>query len=361
MKYYKKFTCIVFAFLSLFLSQLCYALGTGFDVHQESRVISDTSQINLGMINQQSDQPWVVAIIEPSSNSGRLEGFEKDPKNGNLIRNPDIDVGQILDGSVIVSETLTKDPFKSTWDYKLKKSGRFNGMLVGLPIGAFDLFTPFERKNTIICRVREVNRDGNAAQQENYIPFSPLYVIPNEWRNFVLPALKIRQEKAAPFDLTDNQSRQQLQDLINSDNPFISIEAYGTLVSLGLSDQKFFEGALLRSSNYKQSILVCISLLFGQEKDFLMFSNVINKFIEMAKNSSELKQIALGVYAARIAPQRSNLQLSQQTSMLLQKIFEQQKMLGEHSVNNDQLSLILRWSGTDKSSPLRPIISPTPK
>ncbi|MDQ3814355.1 MAG: hypothetical protein M3347_10440 [Armatimonadota bacterium] len=323
-----------------------------------TRMIYDGAALQFETLNE-PNSTWVVAEITPSPTSGQTKGMTKDPQTGQLTQTPGSRIVRVLDGSIKVVVTLVGSPQKDVWNYKFEKPSFIAAGLVGTPINSQDKYLPFFCHSTVICRLnKEATTDpDNPTESE----FFPLYVIPSEWQQSVMPAFQFYQTNSKLFQVaTAAQHHEQLLKLIEEENPFLAIAAWRTLVQAHRIEESLIQGPLARSIGFKQAVLTYVLLTHSAKDAQSKLTEQISRIVENADNSAQLEGLAWGTQVALGAGVKGTTRSEQyavisttmqQRFVLLTKMQKRQLSFGTRSPADEHLFSIFRRARVPKEKP----------
>lgn len=220
---------------------------------QATSEVRDVATLNFADLSGKTDATWIVAQIQPGPFSGSrvIKGFYQDADSGKFVQvSGGRDVIRV-NGTFRVLAALMGKPEKRDYAYQWE----FPHNVSSRPNKANSV-KPFELFISGGIAVFPLPQDlHNSAQA------LPIYSVPAQWQEFVLPAWQYYQANSALFEQRNAmQNRDQLQQLLEHNNPLLAVAACRTLSQSRLLDQDFINGSLLQTTQLRQAVFTFVLL-----------------------------------------------------------------------------------------------------
>jgi hypothetical protein len=196
--------------------------------------------------------------------------------------------------------------------------------------------------------------------------FNPVYLIPDDWHDFVSPALEYYWKNTNLFDTRVSageenalaKNRVQLVTLLRNDNPFIAIQAAKTIRYTFGFDGSFVHEQLEQSTGFQQSVFTYLLLKEAanpKSREALTAFQRLETLVDNADNAALLKWVALGAYTApgvvvkfsRIKPEDLS-PIQKQSLILLEKIDKRQALIATKTAEDEYIDTLLKMAGLRK-------------
>ena len=331
------------------------------NVERDTRIVSDTGSLDIVAISAQSDQTWIVAEIIPDAKDGRFEGVRRDAATGIYTQIPGQLIAQVHEGTIKFVEPIVGIPAQQTWSYEWQlPAGIYQQYLVS-DSGTADPYLAFYGNNMIVCRIN--NSLPTTAVNLFGSKFYPLYLIPAQWKAYIIPALSYFRDNSEMFQSRNAaKNTDRLWKLTADVNPIIAIQALRVLFQgsqmNGLRLSKLLTGA----TGLKQAIFTFevmglkpqqpLPLPYQTISSFAIQQVVIdtiNEITQKAGSSTELEGLAWGIWAAEAAPttrrgkdNTAKIARVELLESLLAGIQKKQNILHTHTEEDARLNTWLR-------------------
>ena len=300
------------------------------DLPRDSRIAHDAAFLHL---HEMVDQRWMLSQIDQAS----IKAY-------GLIRGPK--PGTEKEGLKKISQA----PVVFILQGDFRKHIRLNGELVvisnyywEMPLGTFSSvgssedtqrYSAFSSGGTVIFHYNE--------EAKNAAKFNPVYLIPDEWANFVLPAFKFQQANQALFDETKVAANlKPLTVLLSDANPFNAIAAARVLGPQRGLDAAFVSSSLDSSTGYTQAIFAYLTFKNAHPLRQEAIDNALGQVIDKASSAATLKWITLGLTTAQNDDAQSYFTLKDCAKILLLRVDKRQKMLNTKTPDDDYVNELL--------------------
>ncbi|MEO6908309.1 MAG: hypothetical protein ABI210_10510 [Abditibacteriaceae bacterium] len=254
--------------------------------------VHDMAKLDFAAMTQKDDTLWIEAMIKPNKWSGAVKIGRSylDADTGKVVKNPNGHDVIRVNGTFHILAVLTGKPEKVDytyqWEFPFSWASRRNSPDPAAP------FKVFIDGGSAIFPITNDLKDPKKVL--------PIYPIPAEWQEFVVPAWKYYQENSAIFQPPDAAKNQvKLRQLLEQDNPFIAIAACCTLANEHLLDKAFAEGPLKNATELRQAVFTFLFL--GQSpvkaedgKSIQGSVEAINQLIDESNSASKLRGVAVG-------------------------------------------------------------------
>lgn len=273
------------------------AAEPSFDLDHAQRLVDDVLALHLEPLGSRPNETWVFVRIQPTATSGKhYEGVITDPVTGYMTAQPGEQVALIHDGAIEVISPLIGIPQQTVASYKWKQPAAG-----GYAIGAHEVYLPFRQPSIAICQINE--------QAQDITKYHPLFLIPDDWQQYVLPAFHYCQTKPDIFSIYETEDnlemRQQLLQPVEirrlaDPNPLIAIEMYRAFlqkyseVKLPVEKARLLQTMAAQPDVIRQAALSALLLQWCQPAARPALQADFQKFISAANTSDQLEGIALG-------------------------------------------------------------------
>ncbi|MEO6908310.1 MAG: hypothetical protein ABI210_10515 [Abditibacteriaceae bacterium] len=279
----------------------------GASTESERRYVSAFLTMRFDNIAQEPEDTWIIAEIDPSSNSGSLEGLVKNPDTNQLEAASGRKVSKVYDGELKSLYLLKGIENKQSWQYKFNKPALVSGKYLGFLAGPLDQYYPFSEKRLVVCRI---NSKLNGLDQ-----FAPIFMIPQDWQDSLVAAWKYYQQNQTIFQSDKiGSNKEVLRKLLNNENPILVIMAARALAHKNLLDETFIKTTFNQSTGVTRAVFTSLLLLklsndeannksYNEDLDSLLLA------IKSTPNWAALRYTALGVLALQDNGEKVNTRL----------------------------------------------------
>lgn len=292
--------------------------------------MQNTASLSFGI---EANKNWVFATVQPDKNSpeNKIEGLYIDGSTGRIVKAPgskDIHAVHGTVNTLALLGTLSKPPTRYQWDFPES----FNGFSSHNQSEDRLRFSPFYHVGgTIIFRYNE--------EAKNAAKFNPVYLVPDEWAKFVVPAFKFQQANQALFDETKVAANfKPLTALLSDANPFNAIAAARVLAPQRGLDTAFVSSNLASSTGYTQAIFAYLTFKNAHQLRQEAIDNALGQVIDKAPSAATLKWITLGMTTAVNDDANSYFALKDRAKTLLLRVDKRQKTLSTKTPDDDYVN-----------------------
>jgi len=301
--------------------------------NRDDRLVHNTASLSFGI---EANENWIFATVQPDKNSpeNKIEGLYIDGITGRMVKAPgskDIHAVHGTVNTLALLGTLSKPPTRYRWDFPELFNGfsSHNQSEDRLPFSPF-----YYRGGTVIFRYNE--------KAEGAAKFNPVYLIPDEWANSVVPAFKFQQANQALFDETKVAANfKPLTALLSDANPFNAIAAARILAPQRGLDTTFILSNLASSTGYTQAIFAYLTFKNAHQLRQEAIDNALGRVIDKASSAATLKWITLGMTTALHDDANSYFALKDRTKTLLLRVDKRQKTLDTKTPDDDYVNELL--------------------
>ena len=298
-----------------------YSTGSIRDDTTEFLKVFDVQSLEFERIVKEQNEVWVLAEVEPSPKSDRLEGLTVDPVSHKSSVVPGQKPVTVFDGSLHVRAVLSGKTDVKNLPYRLEVESQItpDGSLIGTTVD--ETYLSFQTPNLVIARLNLEKAKPSKNSNPIEVKSGLFYLMPVEWQQSIAPAFDYYRANAALFVDEDARKNQvKLNQLLEGDNPLLVVAACRALVRGGALNGRLIQGVLTRSKGYLQAAVTAVMLIdaprtpynsYAAEEEQLkelrdptLSEALLNNAASVAlvsydsKDSSQLEGLALGVWVA---------------------------------------------------------------
>ena len=320
-----------FAFVVLVLMFCVHGAPCDATDRRDERVVYDASSLSLA-----GEENCGLFAVKPDANSPeyKAEGVYIEGSTGKTIKTPDFKITQAVHGTVTPLATLSiasTVPTRYRWnfpEFRSRSTSRHQSE-DRLP------FSPFYYHGGIVIFRYNEKAEGAAK-------FNPVYLVPDEWVKFVVPAFKFQQANQALFDETKVAANfKPLTALLSDANPFNAIAAARILAPQRGLDTAFVLNNLASSTGYTQAIFAYLTFKNAHPLRQEAIDNALGRVIDKASSAATLKWITLGLTTAQNDDANSYFALKDRAKALLLRVDKRQKTLDTKTPDDDYVNELL--------------------
>ena len=294
---------------------------------RDTRLVHDIASSNL---YKMVDAEWVLARVDKESieSYGLLAGARIQTKKRHSIESATNKSVFILLGDFQKYVHLNGQP-GAVSNYRWERP-----LLVVSSLGSSEdtqIYSAFYSGGTVIFRYNE--------KAEGAAKFNPVYLVPDEWAKFVVPAFKFQQANQALFDETKVAANfKPLTALLSDANPFNAIAAARVLAPQRGLDTAFVSSNLASSTGYTQAIFAYLTFKNAHQLRQEAIDNALGQVIDKAPSAATLKWITLGMTTAVNDDANSYFALKDRAKTLLLRVDKRQKTLSTKTPDDDYVN-----------------------
>lgn len=336
-----------------------------YAVWHDRRIVRGSVRFRFDQIYPAKDQSWLITDVVPATHSGKVRGVDRDATGKPInLPPPGTKAVKVIEGSLQNTVILDGED-TSEESYHWEVFGTWTGDVVQFSTPSAsrnakvtterDVYSSFVKGGTIVCKVY--------MKLEGSHRFSPVYLVPDDWRDFITPALKHHRENITlfrsrfPADQEDERKRNDalLRGLLLHSNPFIAIDAARTISHATGLDETFVKEYLAQTTGFRQAVFTSFVLQQFEgprEQEAQSAITAIEALIDNARSADKLKWIALGAYAAAgdtldFSPiQEETLSpVEKQSLALLKRINEKQTLFKTATPEDKYIDTLLTMTG----------------